>query len=129
MSDFGVESNGVVYADSSAALAIANRKGGWQIRRINISTLWIQEKQACHQLELRKVIGANNPADLMTKYLTRTVIDTHLQFMSHQRADGRAQAGLKVQGKAASAASGRAVGTKTTATTPTDAREHPKASL
>ena len=30
MSDFGVESNGVVYADSSATLAIANRNWGWQ---------------------------------------------------------------------------------------------------
>ena len=129
MSDFGAESNGVVYADSSAALAIANRKGAGKLRHINISTLWIQEKQDCHQLELRKVLGTHNPADLMTKYLTRTVIDTHLQFMSHQRADGRAKAGLKVQGKAASAANGRAVGTKTTATTLTEAREHPKSAL
>ena len=39
MSDFGVESNGVVYADSSAALAIANRKGAGKFRHINISTL------------------------------------------------------------------------------------------
>ena len=129
MSDFGVESSGVVYADSSAALAIANRKGAGKLRHINISTLWIQEKQDCHQVELREVLGTINPADLMTKYLTRTVIDTHLQFMSHQRADGRAQAGLKVQGKAASAATGRAVGTQTTATTPTDARERQMTAL
>ena len=91
------------YADSSAALAIANRKGARKLRHINISTLWIQEKQDLHQLEMRMVLGTDNPADLMTKYLTRSVIDTHLQFMGHHRADGRAQAGLKVQGKTATA--------------------------
>ena len=45
MIDFGVESNGVVYADSSAALAIAKRKGAGKLRHINICTLWIQENR------------------------------------------------------------------------------------
>ena len=85
-------------------------KGAGKLRHINISTLWIQEKQDLHQLAMRKVLGTDNPADLMTKYLTRSVIDTHLQFMGHHRADGRAQAGLKVQGKTATAVNGRAVG-------------------
>ena len=85
-------------------------KGAGKPRHINISTLWIQEKQDFHQLEMRKVLGTKNPADLMTKYLTRSVIDTHLQFMGHHRADGRAQAGLKVQGKTATAVKGRAGG-------------------
>ena len=110
MRDLGADSSGVVYADSSAALAIANRKGAGKLRHINISTLWIQEKQDLHQLEMRKVLGTDNPADLMTKYLTRQVIDTHLQFMGHHRADGRARASLKVQGKTANAVTGRAGG-------------------
>ena len=74
MRDWGVESSGVVYADSSAALAIANHKGAGKLRHINIS---FQEKQDLHQLEMRKVLGTENPADLMTKYLTRSVMDTH----------------------------------------------------
>ena len=88
MSDLGAESSGVVYADSSAALAIANRKGAGQLRHISIRTLWIQEKQDLHQLEMRKVLGTDNLADLMTKHLTRSVIDTHLQFIGHHGADG-----------------------------------------
>ena len=122
MCDLGAESSGVVYADSSAALAIANRKGAGKLRHINISTLWIQEKQDLHQLEMRKVLGTDNPADLMTKHFARSVIDTHLQFMGHHRADGRAQAGLKVQGKIADAATGRVVGHPTTTKTPHTAR-------
>ena len=101
MRDWGVESSGVVYADSSAALAIANRKGAGKLRHINISSLWIQEKQDLHQLEMRKVLGTENPADLMTKYLTRSVMDTHLEYLSQRRESGRARSGLNIQGKSA----------------------------
>ena len=89
----------MVYADSSAALAIANRKGAGKLRHINISSLWIQEKQDLHQLEMRKVLGTENPADLMTKYLTRAVMDTHLEYLSQRRESGRARSGLNIQGK------------------------------
>ena len=45
LKDLSVESSGVIYADSSAALAIAKRKGAGKLRHINVSSLWIQEKQ------------------------------------------------------------------------------------
>ena len=54
LKDFGVDCGGVVYADSSAALAIAKRKGAGKLRHININCLWIQEKQDMKQLELPK---------------------------------------------------------------------------
>ena len=44
MRDLGVEKSGVVYADSSAALAIAKRRGAGKLRHININCFWIQEK-------------------------------------------------------------------------------------
>ena len=99
MKDWGVESSGVAYADSSAALAIANRKGAGKLRHINVSALWIQEKQDLHQLEMRKILGTENPADLMTKYLTRSVMDSHFGFLSQRRESGRAKSGLNIQGK------------------------------
>ena len=55
--DFGRSSEGVVYADSSAALAIARRKGAGKMRHINVNSLWIQERQNEKDLELRKVLG------------------------------------------------------------------------
>ena len=42
--DLGYHMKGTVYADSSAALAIADRKGSGKLRHINIRMLWIQEK-------------------------------------------------------------------------------------
>ena len=74
--------------------------GAGKLRHINLSTQWTQEKHDLHQLEMRKVLGTHNPADLMTQYLTRTVIDTHIQFMGHQREAGRSRVGLNVQGAA-----------------------------
>ena len=71
LKDFGMDSSGVVYADSSAALAITKRKGAGKLRHININCSWIQERVEEKQLELRKVLGTNNPADMMTKHLAR----------------------------------------------------------
>ena len=98
MKDWGRDSCGVVYADSSAALAVAKRKGAGKLRHINVSSLWIQERQDREDLELRKVLGTENPVDLMTKYLTRMAADRCMGYLSQERVAGRAEAGLKVQG-------------------------------
>ena len=58
------------YADSSAVLAIARGKGAGKVQHTNSSSLWIQEKQDLHPLGIRKVLGTENPADALTKYLT-----------------------------------------------------------
>ena len=104
MRDFGVEKSGIIYADSSAALAIAKRKGAGKLRHINISCLWIQERQGSKELELRKVLGTENPADLMTKHLARQSLDKCMRQLNQHRAVGRARAGLDVQGAGKSTA-------------------------
>ena len=96
--DWGITASGVIYADSSAALAIANRKGAGKLRHIHVSSLWIQEKQD-HELEFRKVLGIENPADLMTKYLVRDKVDACMSKLKQARMEGRAKLGLELQGK------------------------------
>ena len=64
--DFGVESEGVVYADSSAALAIAKRKGAGKLRHININCLWIQEKVDLGEIQATKIKRKVNIADCCT---------------------------------------------------------------
>ena len=98
MRDLEVEKSGVIYADSSAALAIAKRKGAGKLRHINISCLWIQERQGSKELELRKGLGTENPADLMTKHLARQSLDKCMRQLNQHRAVGRTRAGLDVQG-------------------------------
>ena len=97
--DFGVETSGVVYADSSAALAIAKRKGAGKLRHINVSSLWVQEKQDRKDLEYRKVLGTDNPADMMTKHLLREPLDKCMGQLNQWRRSGRAKIALDIQGK------------------------------
>ena len=43
--DLGRDTKAVLYADSSAAIAIAKRRGAGKLRHINIGFLWIQRRQ------------------------------------------------------------------------------------
>ena len=45
-----------------------------------------------------KIPGEQNPADLMTKYLTREVGDKHMRALGQEVREGRAQKGLEMQG-------------------------------
>ena len=94
----GYNMKGVVYADSSAALAIADRKGSGKFRHINIRMLWIQEKQQRCDIELRKVDGNTNTADLYTKYLQIGRLGDLTRQIGQFPEQGRATAALGVQG-------------------------------
>ena len=95
--DLGLEMKGLLYGDSSAALAISNRKGCGKLRHINVGQLWLQEKVEQKALAIAKVRGEDNPADLMTKYLTEAKIWPLSDRLSSYRRSGRADAGLRVQ--------------------------------
>ena len=58
-----------IFVDSSAALAVTNRKGCGKLRHVRIGHLWIQELSAEEAVKFSKVRGTENPADLMTKHL------------------------------------------------------------
>ena len=49
-------------------------------------------------LELRKVLGTETPADMMTKHLARQSLDKGMLEFNQHRAEGRAMAGLDVHG-------------------------------
>ena len=101
--DLGRKMKGVVYADSSAALAIADRRGSGKLRHINIRMLWLQEREQRGDVELRKIKGVVNPADLMTKYMTGPRMIDLMRRIGQVRQSGRASTALEVQGAAAKA--------------------------
>ena len=98
MRDWGREMSGLLFADSTAALAIAKRKGAGKLRHIHVSSLWIQDVQDREETEFRKILGTENPADLMTKYLSRDKIDACLAKIDQRMREGRASKGLELQG-------------------------------
>ena len=58
-----------VWTDSIATLGICGRSGLGKLRHIDTRALWIQQRVKDASVELRKVKGEFNPADLFTKHL------------------------------------------------------------
>ena len=97
LKDLGETCTGTVLADSTAALAIADRRGSEKLRHINISLLWIQEKESKAELNFEKVLGTENPSDMMTKHLDALKITKFTEMLQQNFRQGRSKEGLKVQ--------------------------------
>ena len=92
MSDYGVAMPVRLWSDSSAALGIAKRSGLGRIRHLDTHTLWLQEKVRTGAVEVRKVKGEANPADLFTKHLPSQDKDHQLvRLFGCEYRDGRAK--------------------------------------
>ena len=72
--------------DSNAARGICNRRGVGKVRHIDVQYLWLQEKVQARQLDLQKVLGSENPADILTKYVEARIIGEMLDRMAMTRA-------------------------------------------
>ena len=70
--DFGISLPVRIWTDSSAAIGICTRQGLGKLRHLDTHTLWVQQAVRTGRIDLRKVAGEVNPADLFTKHsLTR----------------------------------------------------------
>ena len=81
MKDLGMKVHGEVYADSSAALGIAQRSGKGKLRHLRVQALWVQEVRCTKRLKYKKVLGTNNPADMLTKHVPRELLDAHIKTL------------------------------------------------
>ena len=64
-----------LFVDSSAAKAIASRKGLGKVRHIEIRHLWLQQAVRDKKVVPRKVLGKESPSDVMTKGLSMIGIE------------------------------------------------------
>ena len=89
---------GEVYVDSSAALAVVNRKGCGKLRHVRVGQLWVQQLAEEEEEEVRfqKILGEENPADLCTQHLARVRIDKLIRLMILTPEEGNAYEGLDV---------------------------------
>ena len=71
-----------VHSDATAAIGIARRKGLGKIRHLDVTDLWIQDKIRSKQIRLLKVLGADNVADIFTKYVDRSTLEKALKNMN-----------------------------------------------
>ena len=78
-----------MFSDATAAIGIARRRGMGRIRHLDVTDLWIQEQFNNKKATLNKVLGADNPADLLTKYTDKAVLVKALAAMGFIAMTGR----------------------------------------
>ena len=82
LKDLGIEYGLVCNSDSSAARAVASRKGLGRIRHLHTRFLWMQSQVSAGNLRLACVKGTDNPADILTKAVTSALMDLHCTRMN-----------------------------------------------
>ena len=68
--------------DSSAAKSFVCRRGLGRMRHLEIRNLWLQKEVREGKVEVSKIPGKENPADLMTKILGIEEIKDRLKGMN-----------------------------------------------
>ena len=89
LTDLGWKLKLRVHSDATAAIGICRRKGLGKIRHLATTDLWIQDKVRSRQIELLKVLGSENPADVLTKYVNRQTMQKALDAMGMHVLSGR----------------------------------------
>ena len=78
-----------LYTDSSDARGIIHRAGLGKLRHLETGSLWLQSAVKAKKLQVRKVLGTENPADLLTKHLASADMWKHLEKLQMMPEDGR----------------------------------------
>ena len=77
--------------DATAAIGIAQRKGLGKLRHLDTQSLWIQDAIRQKRVHLEKVLGTENPSDLMTKHLDAASMNKCMGKLGVVVMEGRAQ--------------------------------------
>ena len=97
LKDLGWKLHGEIWGDANAALGITNRKRLGKTRHIDTGLVWVQQVAAEQRLKYQKVLGADNPADLFTKYIDERTIKHHVTNLGYRTAEGRAEEAPQLQ--------------------------------
>ena len=96
--DLGISVPLRVWTDSSAAVGICSRQGLGKLRHLDTHTLWVQQAVRSRRLDLRKVAGEANPADLFTKHsISRDRLMSLTRLFDCEFRGGRAESAPKTR--------------------------------
>ena len=71
-----------IHTDSTAGKSMATRFGtSKKTKHVQLRFLFIQELVASGVVSIKKVAGTSNPSDVMTKYITKEVLQRHLMSL------------------------------------------------
>ena len=83
--DLGIATGVRVCTDSSACKGICGRTGLGKIKHLDVQLLWLQDAVRRDRVEMVKVRGDRNPADLMTKHLGSQCIARNLARLGFEK--------------------------------------------
>ena len=95
--DLGIHLKVEILADATAAIGICRRRGLGKIRHLHVADLWVQDRLKKGDFALTKVLGSDNPADILTKHVTRDVMQKHMKNMGLRAEEGRANSAPTLQ--------------------------------
>ena len=70
-----------------------------KVRHIDVGILWIQQNQKAGEVEVQKVNGKLNPADVFTKHVPGDVMWKHIKSQGFESREGRAEVAVELVGK------------------------------
>ena len=89
--DLGIDVGLQVMTDATAAIGIARRRGLGKVRHLATADLWIQDRIRKKDFSLNKVLGSENPSDMLTKHVDRGLLHKHMNKLGLHYESGRAQ--------------------------------------
>ena len=89
MKDIGWDIKVRLHSGATAAIGTARRKGLGKIRHSDTTDLWIQDQVRSRKISLEKVLGADNPANILTKYVDKDTLSRALPKMNLHKMLGR----------------------------------------
>ena len=87
--DLGMQASITLYTDSSAARGIIHRAGLGKLRHLETGYLWLQTAVEATRFQARKGLGAEHPADLLTKHLAAADMWKNLERLNMSPEAGR----------------------------------------
>ena len=100
--DLGLTCAIKMFSDATAAIGIARRRGMGRIRHLDVTDLWVQEKFTSKAASIDKVLGTENPADILTKHVDGPALKVALQRMGMTVLEGRSGIAPQAMGGAKS---------------------------
>ena len=97
--DLGLDYSLEVRTDATAASGICRRRGLGRIRHLHTADLWVQDRIRKGDFALTKIPGNDNPADMLTKHISRDIMKKHMESIGVMSESGRADSAPTIEHK------------------------------
>ena len=89
LEDLGETARVKVLTDATTGKSLASRRGLGKVRHIEVSELWSQQKVQDNKIELTKIKGTFNPADMFAKHVEKDKTDLMVEALGGMHMGGR----------------------------------------